>query len=81
MTEPLYRAIVEGFQGIFGVLGMKLDFVGQGNIPVQGGAGLEVNHTSYLVIALGGVPANRRGHRFVRFMAKVSVFNVRYRDC
>ena len=26
MTEPLYRAIVEGFQGIFGVLGMKLDF-------------------------------------------------------
>ncbi len=29
MTEPLYRAIVEGFKGIIAVLGMKLDIVGE----------------------------------------------------
>ena len=74
MTEPLYRAIVEGFKGIFGVLGMKLDIVGEENIPLQGGAVLALNHTSYLDFALGGVPADRRGRRFVRFMAKDSVF-------
>ena len=74
MTEPLYRVIVEGFKGIFAVLGMKLDIVGEGNIPLQGGAVLALNHTSYLDFALGGVPADRRGRRFVRFMAKDSVF-------
>ena len=74
MTEPLYRAVVEGFKGIFAVLGMKLDIVGEGNIPLQGGAVLALNHTSYLDFALGGVPADRRGRRFVRFMAKDSVF-------
>jgi len=74
MTEPLYRAIVEGFKGIFAVLGMKLDIVGEENVPLQGGAVLALNHTSYLDFALGGVPADRRGRRFVRFMAKDSVF-------
>ena len=74
MTEPLYRAVVEGFKGIFAVLGMKLDIVGEENIPLQGGAVLALNHTSYLDFALGGVPADRRGRRFVRFMAKDSVF-------
>ena len=74
MTEPLYRAIVEGFKGIFSVLGMKLDIVGEQNIPLQGGAVLALNHTSYLDFALGGVPANRRPRRSVRFMAKDSVF-------
>ena len=43
MTEPLYRAIVEGFKGIFAVLGMKLDIVGEENIPLQGGAVLALN--------------------------------------
>ena len=74
MTEPLYRAVVEGFKGIFAVLGMKLDIVGEENIPLQGGAVLALNHTSYLDFALGGVPADRRGRRLVRFMAKDSVF-------
>ena len=74
MNEPLYRAIVEGFKGIFAVLGMKLDIVGEENIPLKGGAVLALNHTSYLDFALGGVPADQRGRRFVRFMAKDSVF-------
>jgi len=74
MAEPLYRGIVEGFKGIFSLLGMKLDIVGEENIPLHGGAIIAINHTSYLDFALGGVPADRRGRRFVRFMAKDSVF-------
>ena len=66
MSEPLYRAVVEGFKGIFAVLGMKLDIVGEENIPLQGGAVLALNHTSYLDFALGGVPADRRGRTQVR---------------
>lgn len=74
MAEPLYRGIVEAFKGVFRVLGMKLDVVGQENIPLTGGAILAINHTSYLDFALGGVPADMRGRRLVRFMAKDSVF-------
>ena len=55
MAEPLYRSIVEGFKGIFGVLGMKMDIVGEQNIPVEGGAIIALNHTSYLDFALGDV--------------------------
>lgn len=74
MAEPLYRGIVESFKGVFRVLGMKLDVVGEENIPLTGGAILAINHTSYLDFALGGVPADMRGRRLVRFMAKDSVF-------
>jgi 1-acyl-sn-glycerol-3-phosphate acyltransferase len=74
MTEPLYRGIVESFKGVFRILGMKLDVLGEENIPLTGGAILAINHTSYLDFALGGVPADMRGRRLVRFMAKDSVF-------
>lgn len=74
MADPLYRGIVESFKGVFHVLGMKLDVVGEENIPLTGGAILAINHTSYLDFALGGVPADMRGRRLVRFMAKDSVF-------
>ena len=74
MAEPLYRGIVESFKGVFRILGMKLDVVGEQNIPLTGGAILALNHTSYLDFALGGVPADMRGRRLVRFMAKDSVF-------
>lgn len=74
MAEPLYRGIVEAFKGVFRILGMTLDVVGADNIPSVGGAVLAINHTSYLDFALGGVPADMRGRRLVRFMAKDSVF-------
>lgn len=74
MAEPLYRGIVESFKGVFRILGMTLDVVGTENIPASGGAILAINHTSYLDFALGGVPADMRGRRLVRFMAKDSVF-------
>lgn len=74
MAEPLYRGIVGAFKGLFRGLGMELDIVGEQNIPLSGGAILAINHTSYLDFALGGVPADKRDRRLVRFMAKDSVF-------
>lgn len=74
MAEPLYRGIVWSFKGVFRALGMKLSVVGAENIPDTGGAIIAINHTSYLDFALAGVPADMRGRRFVRFMAKDSIF-------
>ena len=74
MTEPFYQAIVLIVKGAFSGLGLKIHVVGEENIPLVGGAILAINHTSYLDFALGGIPANRRGRRLVRFMAKDSIF-------
>lgn len=77
MAEPVYRSIVGGFKGVFSALGLRFDIVGLDNLPLTGGAVLAINHTSYLDFALGGIPADRRGRRLVRFMAKESVFRHR----
>ena len=69
MAEPLYRGIVTVFKGVFRGLGMRIDVAGEENIPREGGAILAINHTSYLDFALGGIPADLRGRRLVRFMA------------
>jgi 1-acyl-sn-glycerol-3-phosphate acyltransferase len=74
MAEPLYRGIVTVFKGVFRGLGMRIDVAGEENIPREGGAILAINHTSYLDFALGGIPADLRGRRLVRFMAKDTIF-------
>ena len=74
MAEPLYRGIVGAFKGVFTGLGMNIDVAGVEHIPSDGGAILAINHTSYLDFALGGIPADMRGRRLVRFMAKESIF-------
>ncbi len=72
--DPTYRPIIRVAKGVFGTLGVRFDIVGTDNIPATGGALLAINHTSFLDFALAGVPADRRGKRLVRFMAKDSVF-------
>ncbi len=74
MAEPLYRSIVLAAKGLFKGLALDIDVVGADNIPLEGGALLAINHTSYLDFALGGIPADMRGRRLVRFMAKDSIF-------
>lgn len=74
MTDPVYRPIVLTARTLFTGLGLRFDIVGEQNIPRTGGAVLAINHTSYLDFALGGVPADRIGHRLVRFMAKDGIF-------
>ena len=73
--DPTYRPIIYVAKGFFGSLGVHFDIVGAENIPESGGALLAINHTSFLDFALAGVPADRRGKRLVRFMAKDSVFS------
>jgi len=77
VSEPVYRPIIYTAKGLFAGLGLKFDIVGLDNIPREGGAVLAINHTSYLDFALAGIPADRRGHRLVRFMAKDSIFRHR----
>lgn len=72
--DPVYRPIILTARTFFAGLGLKFDIVGEQNIPRTGGAVLAINHTSYLDFALGGVPADKVGHRLVRFMAKDSIF-------
>ena len=74
MTDPVYRPIILAAKSLFTGLGLRFDIVGAENIPRSGGAILAINHTSYLDFALGGVPADRAGHRLVRFMAKDGIF-------
>lgn len=74
MSEPVYRPIIWTAKSLFAGLGLKFDIVGAENIPLEGGAVLAINHTSYLDFALAGIPADRRNHRLVRFMAKESIF-------
>ena len=74
MGDPVYRPIILAVRGLFGGLGLKLDVVGEQNIPRSGGAVLAINHTSYFDFMLGGIPADRVGHRLVRFMAKDGIF-------
>jgi 1-acyl-sn-glycerol-3-phosphate acyltransferase len=74
VSEPVYRPIIWAARSLFAGLGLKFDIIGAENIPLEGGAVLAINHTSYLDFALSGIPADRRGHRLVRFMAKESIF-------
>jgi 1-acyl-sn-glycerol-3-phosphate acyltransferase len=74
MSDPVYRPVVMAARGLFAGLRLKFDVVGVENIPTAGGAILAINHTSYLDFALGGIPADRVGHRLVRFMAKDGIF-------
>lgn len=75
MADPVYRPIILTAKAFFASLGLRFDVVGEEHIPTTGGAVLAINHTSYLDFALAGLPADRRGHRLVRFMAKDSVFH------
>ena len=74
MAELTYRPVIVFAKTFFRSLGIRFDIVGQENLPRSGGAVLAINHTSYLDFAFAGIPADRMGHRLVRFMAKDSVF-------
>lgn len=72
--EPVYRPVIGAAKGAMAALGLKIDIVGESNIPLTGGAVLAMSHTSYLDFILGGLPADLRGKRLVRYMAKDAIF-------
>ncbi|KAA0919862.1 1-acyl-sn-glycerol-3-phosphate acyltransferase [Dietzia sp. ANT_WB102] len=59
---------------LFRVQGLDLTVRGERNFPEVGGAVVVMNHTGYLDFVYGGIPA-RVHKRFIRYMAKVEVFD------
>src|SRR5437763_15818051 len=79
MRERVYPPVIRVALMLFRVLGVRFDLRGMENIPPRGGAVLASNHVSYLDFMFVGLPPHRAHRRFVRFMAKRSVFDHRVR--
>ena len=71
--DPLYRTVVGAARTVFFLQGNRFTLEGREHIPRTGGAVIAMNHTSYLDFMYGGLPSRRHG-RYVRFMAKKSIF-------
>lgn len=74
MADLVYPPVILLIKSFWKYLGFKFDFEGEENIPLEGGAILAINHTSYLDFALAGTAALPT-KRYVRFMAKKELFD------
>ncbi|MDO8732148.1 MAG: lysophospholipid acyltransferase family protein [Actinomycetota bacterium] len=74
MADSVYRPLVFAAKGMLRLLGLKFDVQGQEHFPAVGGAILAINHVSFLDYIFAGIPADRAGHRLVRYMAKDGIF-------
>ena len=73
-VELLYTGIIGFARTMFKVQGLDLTVRGDRNFPEVGGAVVVMNHTGYIDFVYGGIPA-RVHKRFIRYMAKVEVFD------
>ncbi len=71
--EPLYRAIIILARLLFVINGYRFTLKGERNVPKRGGAVMAINHTGYLDFVFAGLAA-RKSRRWVRFMAKKSIW-------
>lgn len=71
--ELLYTGIIGFARTMFKVQGLDITLRGERNFPARGGAVVVINHTGYFDFVYGGLPA-RVHKRFIRYMAKVEVF-------
>lgn len=74
--EPVYRPVISAAKTLFFVQGTRFTITGEEHVPRVGGAVMAINHTSYLDFMYAGLPAWPH-RRYVRFMAKKSVFTHR----
>ncbi|MGG5261105.1 lysophospholipid acyltransferase family protein [Phycicoccus avicenniae] len=74
--EPVYRPVIHAAKTLFFLQGTRFTMTGTENVPRVGGAVLAINHTSYLDFMYAGLPAWPH-RRYVRFMAKKSIFTHR----
>lgn len=72
--EPVYRPVIHAVKTLFLLQGSSIRILGEENVPREGGAVMAINHTSYLDFMYAGLPAWPH-RRYVRFMAKKSVFS------
>lgn len=76
MRDLVYPPVTLVARGVFRALGLRITVRGGHNVPLSSGAVIASNHVSYLDFALlgyGVLPSRR----YVRFMAKESVFRHR----
>ena len=71
--EPLYRLIVVIARALFLANGYRFTMKGESHVPKKGGAVMAINHTGYLDFIFAGLAARKSG-RWVRFMAKKSIW-------
>lgn len=74
MKDYVYPPVVIGIKGFWKYLGLQFKFKGQEHLPEKGGAILAMNHVGYLDFAIAGTAVLPIG-RYVRFMAKKSIFD------
>ena len=74
MADLVYPPVIGAIKLFWKYLGLKFDFEGVENIPLEAGAVLSINHIGYLDFALTGTAALPAG-RYVRFMAKKEIFD------
>jgi 1-acyl-sn-glycerol-3-phosphate acyltransferase len=71
--EPVYAGVVQFARVLFAAQGITFTVTGAEHVPRTGGAVMVINHTGYMDFTYAGYAARPAG-RFVRFMAKESVF-------
>ena len=71
--EPVYSGVIGFARVLFAAEGLKFTIAGAEHVPRDGGAVMVINHTGYMDFTYAGYAA-LRARRFVRFMAKDSVF-------
>ncbi len=76
VTDLVYPPVIAVARGVFAGLGLRFTLRGAEHLPRTGGAVIACNHVSYLDFALLGYGV-RPSRRYVRFMAKESVFRHR----
>ena len=74
--DYVYPPVVGGLLAAFKILGLKLRVEGAHNVPRHGPAVMASNHISHLDFIFVGLGA-RQSRRYVRFMAKESIFDNR----
>ncbi|MGL5817857.1 MAG: lysophospholipid acyltransferase family protein [Phycicoccus sp.] len=74
--EPVYRPVIHAVRTMFFLQGTRFTITGEENVPREGGAVMAINHTSYFDFMYAGLPAWPH-RRYVRFMAKQSIFRHR----
>ncbi len=71
--DHVYFPVIGIAKTLFALQGLRFTVTGAENVPRRGGAVLAINHTGYLDFTYAGNAVLPRG-RFVRFMAKESIF-------
>ncbi|MCA0291859.1 MAG: 1-acyl-sn-glycerol-3-phosphate acyltransferase [Actinobacteria bacterium] len=71
--ERVYGPVIGLALSVFKAQGLQFTIVGEDNVPRAGGAVMAINHTSYFDFTYAGLAA-RKSKRYVRFMAKASIW-------